>query len=127
MGMFACVAYINKDSAFEFVKSKLEIANEIFPVKYSEALEKDSVLDKILLIKQAQKSLVGFYEVYDFAKAINQLCSFPATVLEVPVSKTKANITILNFLLQRISLQEKTDYFQLLPYQFQVARFQVVS
>ena len=71
MGMFACVAYINKDSAFEFVKSKLEIANEIFPVKYVEALEKDSVLDKILLIKQAQKSLVGFYEVYDFAKAIN--------------------------------------------------------
>ena len=71
MGMFACVAYINKDSAFEFVKSKLEIANEIFPVKYSEALEKDSILDKILSIKQAQKSLVGFYEVYDFAKAIN--------------------------------------------------------
>ena len=51
-------------------------------------------------------------QLFYFAKAINQVCSFPATVLEVPVSKTKANITLLNFLLQKISKMKLNDFSQ---------------
>ena len=51
-------------------------------------------------------------QLFYFAKAINQVCSFPATVLEVPVSKTKANITLLNFLLQKILKMKLDDFSQ---------------
>ena len=51
-------------------------------------------------------------QLFYFAKAINQVCSFPATVLEVPVSKTKANITLLNFLLQKILKMKLNDFSQ---------------
>lgn len=71
LGQFVCVAYINKDQAFNFVKPKLENAKQNFSLGYEKALSKDSLLDKIIEIKNAQKLLVEFYEVYDFARAIN--------------------------------------------------------
>ncbi len=71
LGQFVCVAYINKDQAFNFVKPKLETAKQNFSLGYEKALSKDSLLDKIIGIKNAQKLLVDFYEVYDFARAIN--------------------------------------------------------
>lgn len=70
LGQYACVAFINRSQAFNFVKPKLDIAKNEFPLAYSNALEKDSLLDKIFGIKNAHKTLVEFYEVYDFARAI---------------------------------------------------------
>ncbi|WP_296328840.1 hypothetical protein [uncultured Treponema sp.] len=70
LGQYACVAYINREQAFNFVRPKLEIARNQFPKAYHEALEKDSLLDKIIGIKHAQSVLPDFYEVYDFARAI---------------------------------------------------------
>ena len=67
---YACVAYINKEQAFDFVRPKLEIARTKFPPAYYAALERDSLLDTIIGIKTAQGLLPGFYEVYDFARAI---------------------------------------------------------
>ena len=70
LGQFVCVAFINRNQAFNFVKPKLDNAKNNFPAAYSDALNKDSLLDKIIGIKNAQKILVEFYEVYDFARAI---------------------------------------------------------
>jgi len=70
LGQFVCVAFINRNQAFNFVKPKLDNAKNNFPAVYSDALNKDSLLDKIIGIKNAQKILVEFYEVYDFARAI---------------------------------------------------------
>ena len=73
LGQFACVAYINKDQAFNYVKPKLENAKINFPQAYQIALNKDSLLERIKGIKNAQKILTDFYEVYDFARAINPI------------------------------------------------------
>lgn len=69
-GQYVCVAFINREQAFNFVKPKLENARNQFPQAYYRALEKTSVLDKIIGIKNAQELLPDFYEVYDFARAI---------------------------------------------------------
>ena len=70
LGQYVCVAFINREQAFNFVKPKLENARNQFPQAYYRALEKTSVLDKIIGIKNAQEILPDFYEVYDFARAI---------------------------------------------------------
>lgn len=70
LGQFVCVAFINRAQAFNFVKPKLDNAKNKFPIAYSDALSKESLLEKIIGIKNAQKALVEFYEVYDFARAI---------------------------------------------------------
>ena len=70
LGQYACVAYINREQAFNFVKPKLEIARTQFPQVYYRALEKKSVLEKITGIKHAQSVLPDFYEVWDFVRAI---------------------------------------------------------
>lgn len=70
LGQYACVAFINKNQAFNFVKPKLEIAKNEFPSAYAKALEKESLIDKVIGIKNAQELLPDFYEVYDFARAI---------------------------------------------------------
>lgn len=70
LGQYACVAFINREQAFNFVKPKLEIARTQFPPAYYTALEKESLLDKIIGVKNAHKILPDFYEVYDFARAI---------------------------------------------------------
>ena len=71
LGQYACVAYINKEESFNFVKQKMEVAKNEFPTAYRKALEKESLLKKIIGIKQAQETLQAFYEVYDFARAIS--------------------------------------------------------
>lgn len=70
MGQYACVAYINKEQAFNFVKPKLDLAKKEFPIAYTNSLKKESLIEKIISIKNAQELLVDFYEVYDFARAI---------------------------------------------------------
>lgn len=70
LGQYVCVAFINREQAFNFVKPKLENARNQFPKAYHDALDKTSVLDKITGIKRAQEILPDFYEVYDFARAI---------------------------------------------------------
>ncbi len=70
LGQYVCVAFINREQAFNFVKPKLEVARTQFPPAYYTALEKDSLFDRIIGIKNAQKILPDFYEVYDFARAI---------------------------------------------------------
>lgn len=70
LGQFACVAYINREHAFNFVCPKLEIARKQFPAAYSTALKKESLIDRIIGIKRSQCVLSDFYEVYDFARAI---------------------------------------------------------
>ena len=47
LGLYVCVAFINREQAFNFVKPKLENARNQFPKAYHDALEKESVLDKI--------------------------------------------------------------------------------
>lgn len=70
LGQYACVAYINREQAFNFVRPKMENARNHFSAAYYEALEKPFLLDKIIGIKNAQKLLPDFYEVFDFARAI---------------------------------------------------------
>ena len=70
LGLYVCVAFINREQAFNFVKPKLEKARIQFPQAYYRALENTSVLDKIIGIKNAQELLPDFYEVYDFARAM---------------------------------------------------------
>ncbi len=70
LGQYVCVAFINREQAFNFVKPKLEVVREQFPKAYYSALEKSSLLDKIRGIKTAQSVLPDFYEVYDFARTI---------------------------------------------------------
>ncbi len=71
LGQYVCVAFINRNEAFNFVKQKLEIGKIEFPLAYSKAMSNESLLDKIIGIKKAQDILKSFYEVYDFARAIN--------------------------------------------------------
>lgn len=71
LGQYVCVAFINRNEAFNFVKQKLEIGKIEFPLAYSKAMSNESLLDKIIGIKKAQEILKDFYEVYDFARAIN--------------------------------------------------------
>ena len=68
---YACVAYIDREKAFNFVRPKLEIAKRQFPTAYYAALKNTSLLDKIVGIRRSHKTLLGFYEVYNFARAIN--------------------------------------------------------
>ena len=71
LGQYVCVAFINRNEAFNFVKQKLEIGRREFPLTYSKAMSNESLMDKIIGIEKAQEFLKGFYEVYDFARAIN--------------------------------------------------------
>ena len=71
LGNYVCVAFINREQAFNFVKPKLENAKRNFPITYENSLAKNSLLDKIIGIKNSQETLKDFYEVYDFARAIN--------------------------------------------------------
>lgn len=68
---FACVAYINRNKAFDSVKPKLEKGKNLFPQEYEKALQIEDSFSKIIAIKNAQKIMNGFYEVYDFAVAIS--------------------------------------------------------
>jgi len=70
LGQFVCVAFINRNQAFNFVKPKLEKAKTNFVPNYTNALAKESLFEKISGIKNAQSFLEEFYEVYDFARAI---------------------------------------------------------
>lgn len=70
-GQYVCVAFINKEQAFNFVKPKLDVVKKEFPVAYSKALEDTSLLGKIIRIRKAQELLLEFYEVYDFARAMS--------------------------------------------------------
>ncbi|MBE6351483.1 MAG: hypothetical protein E7060_00870 [Treponema bryantii] len=70
LGQFVCVAFINRNQAFNFVKPKLDNAKNNFSSAYSAALNKESLIDKIIGIKNAQNILVEFYEVYDFARSM---------------------------------------------------------
>jgi len=69
-GQYICTGYINRQKAFSIIKPKLDAAAEIFPAEYKKALAQSDNLDKIIGIRNAQKSLVEFYEVYDFATTI---------------------------------------------------------
>lgn len=71
LGQYVCVAFINREQAFNFVKPKLEVAKREFPLAYSKALEKTSLLEQVIGIRNAQELLKDFYEVYDFARAIS--------------------------------------------------------
>lgn len=71
LGQYVCVAFINKNQAFDFVKPKLDIGKNTFLQSYATALKKDSILESVIGIYNAHKNLYDFYEVYDFARAIN--------------------------------------------------------
>ena len=40
LGQYVCIAYINREQAFNFVRPKLEIAKNQFPLAYFNALER---------------------------------------------------------------------------------------
>ena len=70
-GMFCVVAYIDRAKAFNYVKPKLDAAARAFPAEYQAALELEDDFDKVMAINKARASLSQFYEVYDFARAVN--------------------------------------------------------
>lgn len=53
-------------------------------------------------------------QLFYFAKALNKVYSLPAIVLEVPISKTKANFTLLNYILQSILKLKKEEESEIL-------------
>ncbi|MCQ2592969.1 MAG: hypothetical protein MJ188_09320 [Treponema sp.] len=69
-GMYVCVAYINREKAFNAVLPKLNKAQQIFPAAYKKALLIEDEFEKILAIQKAQEFLTEYYEVYDFALAV---------------------------------------------------------
>lgn len=69
-GMYVCVAYINREKAFNSVLPKLEKALQVYPVAHKKAMDTDDEFEKILAIQGAQNLLKEFYEVYDFALAV---------------------------------------------------------
>lgn len=69
-GMFGVVAYIDRAKAFNYVKPKLDSAARTFPKEYEQALLVEDDFEKVLAITKSRESLVSFYEVYDFARAI---------------------------------------------------------
>lgn len=69
-GMYVCVAYINREKAFNAVLPKLNKVLQVFPTTYKKALAIDDDFEKILAIQNAQSLLKEFYEVYDFALAL---------------------------------------------------------
>ena len=70
-GMYCVVAYIDRSKAFNYVKPKLDSAARAFPAEYQAALELEDDFDKVMAINKARASLSQFYEVYDFARAVN--------------------------------------------------------
>lgn len=68
---FACVAYIDRERAFAFVRPKLENAAQLFPAEYGKALQTADRFQKVVAVRRCQKLLEPFYAVYDFARAIN--------------------------------------------------------
>lgn len=68
---FACAAYINREKSFNAIKPKLDKGANLFPQEYEKALQIEDSFSKIIAIKNAQKIMNGFYEVYDFAVAIS--------------------------------------------------------
>lgn len=74
-GMYCVVAYIDRSKAFNYVKPKLESAAKTFPAEYQTALELEDDFDKVMAINKARASLSQFYEVYDFARAVNPAAS----------------------------------------------------
>lgn len=70
-GLFACVAYINRDKAFEVLKPKLDKGSDFFPDACSKAFAMEDAFSKLVAVYDAQKLMDSFYEVYDFVCAIN--------------------------------------------------------
>lgn len=71
MGIYYCVAYINRNKAFEYVRPTLEKALEVFPTECEKVSAEDDGFKKILLTKRNLFLLKDFYSVYDFARFIN--------------------------------------------------------
>lgn len=67
---YACVAYINRNEAFNYIRPILENAKNQFPKACHTALRQTSLLDRIIGIKRSLEILPDFYEVYDFARYI---------------------------------------------------------
>lgn len=75
-GMYCVVGYIDRTKAFNYVKPKLESAARNFPSAYERSLLIEDNFEKISSINRARKCLAEFYEVYDFARAVNpQKCA----------------------------------------------------
>ncbi len=71
VGLFACTAYINRDKAFEVLKSKLDKGANFFPDALNKAYLIEDAFSSLVAIYNAQKLMDSFYEVYDFVCAIN--------------------------------------------------------
>lgn len=110
---YYCVAFINREQAFNFVKPKLEIARTQFPPAYHMALENDSLLDRIIGIKRAQGVLPDFYEVYDFARAILPEKTKPYEAVDFLVQESLLNLkTIAASILIKIEGTGDTDLLE---------------
>ena len=70
-GMFCVVAYIERNKAFNYVKPKLESGAKAFEIAYQSALLESGDFEKVMALNRACGALHEFYEVYDFARAVN--------------------------------------------------------
>lgn len=68
--MYACVAYINREKAFEYIRPKLDVSSKSFSDEYKKTMLVEDDFQKIIAIYKSQKQLENFYEVYDFGMAV---------------------------------------------------------
>lgn len=100
-GMYCVVAYIDRSKAFNYVKPKLESAAKTFPAEYQTALELEDDFDKIMAINKARAVLSQFYEVYDFARAVNSTAAARYEQVDIlagqsvsTLNQLKKNVTV---------------------------------
>lgn len=69
-GCYECAAYIDRVKAFNFVRPRLEKGSKVFTAEYQKAQDIKGEFERTAAIRQSWNALKGFYEVYDFARAV---------------------------------------------------------
>ncbi|MBP3741603.1 MAG: hypothetical protein J6J00_01330 [Treponema sp.] len=105
-GMYCVVAYIDRSKAFNYVKPKLDAAARAFPDEYKAALELEDDFDKVMAINKARASLSQFYEVYDFARAVNPAASARYEQIDILAGESQS---VLNQLKKNVTVSLTVD------------------
>lgn len=94
-GMYCAVAYIDRNKAFNYVKPKLDSAARTFPAEYQAALELEDDFEKVMAINKARAALPQFYEVYDFARAVNSTAAARYEQVDILAGQSQATLNQL--------------------------------
>ena len=69
-GMYACLAFINRDEAWDAVEPALKNTEQSFTAAYTAAMQEPDRLKRLMAIQKAQGLLESFYALYDFARFV---------------------------------------------------------